>query len=275
MLPLLTGQTPTVTLLVDAVAQTTLAMELWVASRPGNGTPDQKLATALATIQAGKHVTAEFRFDLTLHRDCHAFLIVPATQGVELHMSQQMLPGVLTLWQKANHMVAKSAVQTPPAGSGIDTFPFWLPVRRPAARNLALSFVPPIRCYQPELTINGWHRPWCGTNAWAPSDHDPAPTLTITWKSPQRVRTIELTFDTDFDHPMESVQMGHPERVMPGCVRAFQICTAEGGTLATVTENHQTRWQLTLPEEIETTGLALRILERGPAPPAVFEVRCY
>jgi hypothetical protein len=275
MLPLLAGPVPAVTLLVDAVAPTTLTMELWVASRPGNGTPDVKLATAQITIHAGTNIAAEFRFDVTIERNCHAFLIVPSVAGVSLHMSRQMMPGVLTLWQKVNHMVARSAVQTPPAGSGIDTFPFWLPERRPAARNLALSFAPAVHCYEPELTVNGWHRPWCGANAWAPASSDPAPALTFAWENPQRLRTIELTFDTDFDHPMESVLMGHPERVMPGCVRAFELRTAEERTLATVTENHQTRWQLTLPESIETVGIELRILERGPAPPAVFEVRCY
>jgi len=114
-----------------------------------------------------------------------------------------------------------------------------------------------------------------GPNAWVASLDDPAPTLTLRWREPQTIGRIELSFDTDFDHPMESVLMGHPERVMPGCVRAFELRTAEERTLATVTENHQTRWQLTLPESIETVGIELRILERGPAPPAVFEVRCY
>jgi hypothetical protein len=84
-----------------------------------------------------------------------------------------------------------------------------------------------------------------------------------------------LTFDTDFDHPMESVLLGHPERVMPGCITRFELRTAEGATLAAVAGHHQTHWRITLPEPVTTTALELVILGHGPAPPAVFEVRCY
>ena len=34
----------------------------------------------------------------------------------------------------------------------------------------------------------------------------------------RQLTRIELVFDTDYDHPMESVLLGHPERVMPFCV---------------------------------------------------------
>jgi hypothetical protein len=74
---------------------------------------------------------------------------------------------------------------------------------------------------------------------------------------------------------MESVLMGHPERVMPGCVTSFELRTAEGEKLAAVSGNHQTHWRLTLPNPITTTGIELAILGFGPAAPAVFEVRCY
>lgn len=275
LLPLKAGRVPAMTLLVDADSPATITMELWLASKPGNGTPDVKLAYVQAAVSAGISIPVEFCFDAELKEDSHAFLIVPPAAGVQLHMSKQMMPGVLTLWQKMNHMVAKSAVQRPPEGSGVDSFPFWLPERRPAARNLALSLTPAVRCYEPEMVVNGWHRPWCGVNAWAPTANDTTPTLRLSWEKPQRIRTIELTFDTDFDHPMESVLMGHPERVMPGCVRAFELRTAEGKILTTVKENHQTRWHLDLSGTITTFGLELLILKRGPAPPAVYEVRCY
>ena len=47
---------------------------------------------------------------------------------------------------------------------------------------------------------------------------DEQPCLRLTWSRPQTISRVELTFDTDYDHPMESVLMGHPERVMPFCV---------------------------------------------------------
>jgi hypothetical protein len=91
----------------------------------------------------------------------------------------------------------------------------------------------------------------------------------------QVIREIEISFDTDFDHPMESVLMGHPERVMPACVTKFEVCAGENGSVAHVVDNHQTRWKLLLDAPLETKELSVAVLEHGPALPAIFEVRCY
>jgi hypothetical protein len=275
LLPLTAGYVPAITLVVDAVVPATLHMECWKSARPGNTTPDEKLGSADVSVEAGQSIAAEFHFDAHLEQDSHVFFTFAPIDGVSLHMSKAQLPGVLTLWQTLNRAVAKGEVQIPPEDSGVDSFAFWLPERRPVARNVAFSVMPPVKCYEPEMAVNGWSRPWCGANAWAPSADDSAPRLRVAWDTPQTLRTIQFTFDTDFDHPMESVLMEHPERVMPGCVISFRVSTAEGEILASVTENHQSCWQLTLPQSVTTAGIELAILSCGPAPPAVFEVRCY
>ncbi|GGA64056.1 hypothetical protein GCM10011507_14610 [Edaphobacter acidisoli] len=274
LLPLLAGAVPEFTLLVDAVAPVSLHAEIWKSSRSGNATPDVKLASAVTSLFAGTSLPATFRFDVRLNEDAHVFLIVHPAPGISLHLSRQQFPGVLTLWQKMNRMVAKSVVQSPPEDSGVDSFAFWLPERRPAARNLAVTIAPGVQCYEPRMVVNGWGRPWCGVNAWAPSRDDNAPWLRLVWDQPRTIRSIQVTFDTDFDHPMESILMGHPERVMPGCLTAFDLRTAEGETLAVVSENHHTHWRLMLPQPISTSGIELSLRAWGPAPPAIFEVRC-
>lgn len=273
LLPLRAGRAPEVTLLVDAEQPAILKVELWRSSREGNTTPDVKLASASATTEAGKSIAVPFRFDVEFTADCHVFLIVAPAAGVFLHLSRAQMPGVLTLWQRMNRMVAKSSLQSPPEGSGIDSFPFWLPDRRPAARNIALRISPPVNCYEPALVTNGWSRPWSGVNAWAPATGDKAPALRFSWENPQTIHKIDVKFDTDFDHPMESVLMGHPERVMPGCVTEFELRSADG-VVAHVTEHHHTHWRINLTEPLVTDRLELRLIRFGSAPPAIFEVRC-
>ena len=34
--------------------------------------------------------------------------------------------------------------------------------------------------------------------------------------------------DTDYDHSLESVQMGHPENVMPFCLRRYKLSDDKG-----------------------------------------------
>jgi hypothetical protein len=138
-----------------------------------------------------------------------------------------------------------------------------------------MTISPPLACFEPANVANGYARPWMAANAWLPDRSETAPVLMLTWPQPQKIRTIEITFDTDFDHPMESVLMGHPERLMPGCITDFEIRTAEGTVLAHIHYNHQTRFQLALDRAVETTGISIAVLAHGPALPAIYEVRCY
>jgi hypothetical protein len=74
---------------------------------------------------------------------------------------------------------------------------------------------------------------------------------------------------------MESVLLGHPERIMPGCITAFDVRSAEGRLLVHVEDNHQTRFELQLEAPLDTCGISIAVLSHGPALPAIFEVRCY
>jgi hypothetical protein len=87
---------------------------------------------------------------------------------------------------------------------------------------------------------------------------------------------VELSFDTDLDHPMESVLWGHPERVMPFCVRRYRIFDAHGMLLAEVAANHQTRNSISFPQPVRTDKLRIELEHpSGTVPAALFRVRCY
>ena len=273
LLPLPAGALPVFQLPVRAAEVTSLQAAVWAASVPGNTTPDVLLVGAEVPLLAGESI-ATLALPATLSVAQHVFVMLQPAAGVEVGLSRQQVTGVLTVAQKMNKAVAKSLVQSPPPGSGVDTFAFWLPDRRPAARNLAMSFAPPVEVFAAENVANGFARPWLGANAWMPSEDDPRPTLHLEWSEPVSFRTIEISFDTDFDHPMESVLMGHPETVMPACVTAFRLC-ADAGEIARITDNHQTRRQLVLDTPCLTRSLHLELLAWGAAMPAVFEVRCY
>lgn len=275
LLPFQEGPSPALSIYADIARDLTLRAELWGATRRGNTTPDAQIATLDLPVKANRSVEIPLEFNAQLPVDGHYFVMIPAQPGVRLYLSTAQMPGVLTVSQKMNAAVAKSLIQTPPEGSGIDSFAFWLPDRRPTARNLAVKLHQPLALYRPANVINGFNRPWCGTNAWVPTAQDEAPAITLQWKERVEIRQISITFDTDFDHPMESVLMTHPERVMPGCVRAFRVSTTEGVKLAEVTENHQTLWTLDLPVPVTTAGLRIDILQHGEAPPAIFNISCF
>ncbi len=276
LLPLNKGQVPAFGLTVYVQHASTLRAELWTSARVGNFTPDVLLSHAEAAVSAeegGQEI--ELQFDCELDDDCYAFLMLLANDDISVAVSEEYVCGVLTLSQRMNGAVAKSAVQQPPEESGIETFAFWLPDRRPEAHNFAITIDPPLAGFGPRNVVNGFSRPWQRANVWIPAPGDDRPVLTLTWEEPQTLEQVEIVFDTDYDHPMESVLMGHPERVMPGCVRAFEVRGEGGALLASVEENHQTRVQVKFAHAVTTRTLSLEILRRGPALPAVYEVRCY
>jgi hypothetical protein len=275
LLPLAVGPVPIITLCVDVSEATTLHAELWRPSSAGNTTPELILGSVDVPLEAGTEQPVRLDFRVSLEEQLHAFVILPISKNIAFHQSLRQVPGLLTVSQKMNSSVAKSAIQTPPAGSGVDTFAFWLPDRRPNARNLAVRFSPPLEPYLPANVVNGFARPWRGANAWVPDPSDSNPTLRLAWDTPQILQSIEIVFDTDTDHPMESVLLTHPERVMPGCVTSYRILADDGKVLAEVAENHQTRRILALASPIKTSSISIQILSHGDAPPAIFEVRCY
>ena len=218
MLPVKPGPVPLVEVRLDVEAATTLEAELRISRRPQNHTPDETLETLRLKLAPGKHQRIALPFDAAIDTPRYAFICLLANPCVSVGLSDQRLTGVLSLTHKANPAVATSACQQPPPDSGLDGFEFWIPQRRPQGKNLALRLQPPLDVFGPDNLVNGLARPTRQPNAWVADFDDMSPTVTLSWAKPQTLGRIELVFDTDYDHPLESVLMGHPERVIPFCV---------------------------------------------------------
>jgi hypothetical protein len=274
LLPLSQGRLPVFTLTLRSECSTIVRAELWGSERRGNTTPDVFLADCEVAISRGEADQC-FLFDVELADSDYIFLTLHPRSGVEIALSSDQITGLLAVSQSMNKAVANDIVQTPPEGMGIDTFAFWLPQRRPMTSVWAMQITPALKAFTPSNVINGIARPWTSVNAWLPAMPDKDPWLKLSWPTRQSIRRIEITFDTDFDHPMESVLIEHSERVMPACITSFDVYSAGGSILAHVAENHQTRWRLTLAEPVMTDELVIAVRSHGDAVPAIFEVRCY
>jgi hypothetical protein len=114
-------------------------------------------------------------------------------------------------------------------------------MRRPSGKNFAVRIEPPLEVFQATNLTNGFARPTNQPNAWVADFAHEQPTIRLAWEKPQTIARIELSFDTDFDHPMESVLMGHPVRVMPFCVR--ELVVAECVRVAVTATGHSANSQ--------------------------------
>ena len=276
MLPVKPGPMPRVGLTLDAEQATELRAELRVSSDPNNHSPNVTLATLTLPLPAGTGQRVALRFDVTIDQPRYAFVCLMKNDAVFVHLSDQRLTGVLAVCHNGNKAVAKSATQTPPPGIGIETFEFWTPHRRPGGKNFALTLEPPLDLFGTPNLTNGLARPTRQPNAWVADWADAKPTLHLTWPTPQRIARIVLSFDTDFDHPMESVLMGHPERVMPFCVQQFEIRDGAGRALFHCEDNHLSRRAIRFESPVDTAHLTITFAAPSAlVPAALFEVRCY
>ena len=275
LLPVSAGAIPAVTFLVDVAKRTVLEAEVRQSARAENYTHELPLHQQRFELQAGVAQPVRISGGAVIGSPRYLSYILHKNDDVSVHLSDSRVTGVLSLSQSMNKAVAKGARQEPPEGSGIDSFEFWLPSRRPGGKNMAIGVSPPLQGFCARNVVNGVARPSSEPNAWVAAVEDRAPSLTLQWAAPKTIGRIELAFDTDFDHPMESVLMGHPERDMPFCVRDYRILDGAGTEIFTKTGNHQTRNTVWLDTPVHTSELRIEVLATHGAPAAIFEVRCY
>ncbi|WP_310393797.1 FAD-dependent oxidoreductase [Hymenobacter sp.] len=275
LLPLAPGPVPQIHLWVEASAATTLTVELRRSSKPDNHTPDLTLETRHLDLVPGRQ-RVSLNFSSVLEAPAYAFICLLKNEHVQVAASQQRLTGVLSVFNQINPAVSNYGKQEPTEDIGVDTFEFWCPQRRPAGHNLALTLTPGLSVFGPDNLRTGLHRPTRQPNAWVADPADLDPTLTLTWPTPQTIGRLELHFDPDWDHPLETVLMTHPETVSPFCVAEFVLCDEHNQRLYYCTGNHQARHTIRFAAPVQTSRLTLHLRHPSAQVPAsLFEVRCY
>jgi hypothetical protein len=278
LLPLPAGKVPQITLFADVIEATTVELSLRVSARAENHDLNEILGTRSVQLEPGENIPLVFDLDATLDEAKYGLFAVSKNAAVSLRTSDQRLTGVLAMRfsyrQDPNGGKDSRGESSTPNDIGVETFDIWLPERRPNGRNFALMAEPALQVFQPENVTNGIQRPTNTANAWLAALEDEAPTLTVSWPEPKTVSRVELFFDTDYDHPMETVLWGHPENAIPFCVRHFRVKDGNS-VLAEVTDNHQSRQTVTF-DPIQTNSLQVELVESwGETPKALFEVRVY
>jgi hypothetical protein len=276
LLPVAAGMQLRLTLWTHAQHPAQLRVELRVSSRADSHTPDVTLETLTAVVREGVDQPLVLEFAHCFAEARYAFVCFFGDESIGLRCSEQRVTGVLSLCHEANRAVAESAVQDPPADIGVERFEFWKPRRRPEGHNIAFRAEPPLALFGPANLINGVARPTSQPNAWVADFSERTACISLVWPEPQTIARVELSFDTDFDHPMESVLHGHPEREMPFCVRSYRLRGSGGQLLAQCADNHQTRNVIALEQPVSIRELQLELDAPGEnVPVALFEIRCY
>lgn len=275
LLPLSEGRVPEINLHAETDFDTTLQAELYISQQPGNFTPDVLLETVAMPLNPGRNCV-KLAFKSILNSKAYAFIVFRKNPDIRLNFSNLRVTGILSVYNHINEAVSNYGKQLPPPDIGVDAFEFWCPQRRPEGHNVALKINPGLTCFQAENIRNGIDRPVKQPNAWVADLKDATPALELTWKEAVTIREVLIKFDTDFDHPMETVLMGHPESVMPFCIRTFTLRDDQGNIVFHKADNYQTINRIRLSNAVHTRRLTLEVVHPSPYIPAsVFEIQCY
>ncbi len=272
MLPLKKGQTLHFGCRAEAVKKTRLEVELRVSSKKGNYTPDVTLSEKVIDLEEGGN-TMEIHFDEAVPDDQYAFVCFMKNSQVRLAMSAQRITGILTVFNKFNKAVSNFGKQEPEEDIGVESFEFWTPERRPGGKNLAFTVSPAIRCFGTDKLTDGFTGPVNHPSAWIADFKDDNPHLLIRWEQPQTIRELVLYLDPDYDHPMESVLMGHPERVMPFCVKDIEVWDENGSLVGSMYNNHQAICRFSFEKPFQSRKLKIMLkAQTENVPVSVFEL---
>jgi hypothetical protein len=272
LLPLAKGTKYNIEVLVEAGKETNLVIELRTSSKIHNYTPDKLVEKKKIALAAGEQ-RVKVDFTKTLHDDQYGFIIFRSNPDLKICCSEKRITGILSVFNKTNPAVNNFGKQLPPDGSGFDSFEFWCPERRPKGENIAMNITPVLKCFSGKNLVNGYTRPFLQPNAWAADWHELISTVSLKWDKVQTINSVTLHFDTDFDHPMESSQMGHPEDVMPFCIRNFRILDDQDNLFFEKTDNYQTMCNWKPEKTIETKILRFEFEQPvAHVPTSLFEI---
>ncbi len=275
MLPVTPGPMPSLSVNVKAEAATTLTVELRRSSKPFNHTPDVTLATKTFSLAKGLN-KLELEFEHRFQEDCYAFVCFLKNEAVQLQYSDLRITGILSVFNKKNPAVSNYGKQEPPEDIGVEGFEFWVPERRPEGYNIAMKISPALFAYSPEHLKNGLQRPVASTNAWVADYNDSQPVITVSWNKPTTIKRIELSFDADYDNPLETVLIQQPETVMPFCVDKVEVMNCSNEVVKTIEKNYLSRRTIKLEAPITVQNLKLKLFNsKKESPVSLFEIRCY
>ncbi|PTD05408.1 hypothetical protein FCULG_00000100 [Fusarium culmorum] len=271
MLPISQGPVPKFSITAMSVESTELTVQLRGSEKPYNYTPEIILAEKRFSLDPGENDLA-IDFEIENPHTQYVFLAFMQNESVALCTSKTRVSALMT--------VEHECTQSPPSDVGVDDFERWTPVRRPMGHNLALSVEPPLQAWGVQNVRNGVARPTKRTNCWVPGLGSDRKLLKVSWSGPIDVSKVVVCFDTDYDHALESVLRGHPERTIPFCVKKWRLLDLSEGEkeLYVEDENHMSRREVVLDSRRKLTDLGVEILELNGGESVlggIFEVRVY
>jgi hypothetical protein len=264
-------------LLVDAIGDTRLAVELWDTGRPENYVPCKKVAEAEAAVSKGEAQWISLPLAWAPDTPQNAFVIIRGNPDISLYRAAEPLTGVLA-FEKGAVPNASADLEDHDENQPVVAWSMKALVRKP----FCFKVLGTTAAYSPAKAVGGYKRPFGGPNLWAsdPIGPEDEAWLQLTWESEITLQEVQLTWNDDVNEDL--INLHHhrtPFEIIPELVKSYRIearIRGEWGTIASVQDNRRRSNRITLNERISTDALRLVIEETNGASAAeLVEIRVY
>lgn len=230
-----------VDVLLDVASTVDLEIQVCTTGRPQNYLPGDVVQSLRVRLEPGEKQWVTLPLRWQPETACNAFVILRRTPGVQVHVSDEILPGVLAL----GHREPKADERW------TEQWRAWKQVW--ARRAPCLRMLEPTAAYDASRAVGGYSRPWDGPQTWVSQRqaHDTEPWLELTWDTPAEVAEVALVFDDDLDEDL--INLHHhrtAQDVMPTLVRDYRVEADVDGdvvVLADVVDNRHRHRRHRLP----------------------------
>lgn len=257
MLPITQIQDNEIEIYVKAQKDTQLDVEIRKSTKIQNHTPD--IIIQKNNISVNKNISKIIiPLSKELAGDGYRFLCLMENEDIEVGLSDLRPTGLLTIWQKGDKKVSTQAKQDVDPKLGVDSFEFWTSKRRPKGKNIAFKARKPLHIYDKTNLTTGIIRPLNQPNAWMMLANEEA-TIKLKWQEPQKIHELNIYLDCDYDHPLESVQYHHHDRIMPFLISDIEIY-ADNKRIKKITNNHNAMMRIKCDDGFSSDNLCIKLL---------------
>ncbi|PZF79895.1 FAD-dependent oxidoreductase [Jiangella anatolica] len=258
---------PSLELLVDAAADTSLTLELYDPGPGQNYVPRSLVSSSTVPVPAGSKQWVRFDLSWAPSSARNAFVLVRAAPGVALYVADRPTPGVLSFTRRPLR----------PQDERPQPLREW--TNRELLRRTFCFRSGSTEAFAPDRAVDGYLRPFAGPHLWVSSPSLPA-WLQLSWPSPVTVGRVELIGDDDVDEDLINLHRHRtPFPVPPPLVRDYAVEALVSGAwveVASVAGNRRRRRVHELAAPVTCDALRVVVTATNGAPAAhVVALRAY
>ncbi|MGP5006669.1 FAD-dependent oxidoreductase [Brachybacterium tyrofermentans] len=258
-----------VEILLDAVEDTELLIELHSVGRPQNYLPAARERSVVVPVGRGRSWA---RADLGWEpgEAQNAVVVLRRNPLLEVHQAERVEPGTVTMRHR----------DLPPDEATPEQWRYWKETLH--GHGICFRATTPTRAFAPEQAIGGYARPYGGPAMWVSADaaEDPQPWLQLDWADPQEITTVDLVLDDDVNEDL--INLHHhrtPDDTMPTLVHTARLEALVDGQwqeIARMEENRERHRSFPLAHPMRTGSLRVVVDEMNGAPTArIVSLRVY